>query len=311
MMISSFEQIIKELKILKPKKIAVAVAQDKDVLLAVDNAYQQGIVNAILIGDKVEIEKIAQENNVDITKYEVVDEPDKMKACRKAVELINLGVADLPMKGFVDTSLILKAALDKSSGLYKGRHISHVGVLSIPGFNRMFIMTDAAMNIAPSLHEKADMINNAVEVAHTLGNKRPKVAVLCAVEKTDPKMPATIDADELTKMNECGEIKDCIVKGPLALDNAVSLEAARHKGIYHPVAGLADILVTPDIEAGNILNKSMEYFGKAKKAGVIMGASVPIILTSRGSSDEAKLNSIALAAMICHMENREEVDYVL
>lgn len=308
-LINSFDQLLNTIKKRKPKKIAVAVAQDKDVLLAVDNAYRHGIVNAILVGEKVEIERVAHEINVDITKYEVVDVPDKVEACKTAIELVRSGQAHLPMKGFVDTSQILKAALDKGRGLYNGRLISHVGVLSIAGFDRMFIMTDAAMNIAPGLHEKSEMINNAVEVAHMLGNRCPKVALLCAVEKIDSKMPATIDADKLTKMNECGEIKGCLVKGPLALDNAVSVEAARHKGIYHPVAGYADILVTPDIEAGNMLNKSMEYFAKAKKAGVIMGATVPIILTSRGSSDEAKLYSIALAVMVSDKENREGIKH--
>lgn len=301
--INTFEELIEKIKTKEPKKIAVAAAQDKDVLLAVNNAYKQGLIKGILVGNQAEIEKIAFEINMDLNSFEIINIPDKSEACKKAVELVRAGIADLPMKGFVDTAIILKAILDKSTGLSKGRLISHVGVLSMPGFEQMFIMTDAAMNIAPNLLEKADMIKNAVDVAHALGNKCPKVAVLCAVEKVDPKMPSTLEADELTKMNESGQIKGCIVKGPLALDNAVSIEAAHLKGIYHPVAGCADILVTPDIEAGNLLNKAMEYFGHAKKAGVIMGAAVPIVLTSRGSSDESKLNSIALAVLISDKVN--------
>ena len=161
----------------------------------------------------------------------------------------------------------------------------------------MFIVTDSAMNIAPSLEEKVEIIRNAVTVAHALGNECPKVAVLCAVEKVNPKMPATLDAQALTEMNQRGEISGCQVYGPLAMDNAVSAQAAMHKGVDHPVAGHADILLAPDIEAGNILNKSMEYFAHAEKAGIIMGTKTPVVLTSRASSDEAKLNSIALAVL--------------
>lgn len=185
------------------------------------------------------------------------------------------------MKGFVDTSVMLKAVLNKELGLRGTGLISHVGILKVSGFDRLFFVSDSAMTIAPDLKAKADIIRNAVKVARAFGLDQPKVAVLCAVEKVNEKMPATVDAQTLTEMNERGEITGCLVKGPLQLDNAVSPEAARHKGITHPVAGNADILITPDIQAGNILNKSMEYFARADKAGVIMGAKKPIILTSR------------------------------
>lgn len=300
--IKTFEDLLNYLKGKAAKTVAVAVAQDEDVLKAVNNACQLGIIKAILVGEQAEIEKTARGIGIDLGKFFIIDVPDKTAACRKAVELVHLSKADLLMKGFVDTSVLLKAVLDKNIG-FKGRLLSHVGVLKVLGFDRLFILTDSAMNIAPTLEEKAEMIRNAVEVAHALGNPNPKVAVLCAVEKVNPKMPATIDAHELTQMNERGEISGCMVKGPFALDNAVSLESARHKGLDHPVAGQADILVTPDIEAGNMLNKAMEYFGRAEKAGVIMGASTPIILTSRASSDQSKLNSIAVAFLIADKLN--------
>jgi phosphate butyryltransferase len=278
--------------------MAVAVAQDPDVLTAVHNAYKYGIVNPVLVGKKDEIEAVAGKTGINLAGFEIVNVEDKVEACRKAIKMVANGEAALPMKGFVDTSTILKAVLDKEIGLMRGRLLSHIGVLAVPGYDRLFIQSDAAMNISPSLNEKVDIIYNAVEVAHALGNDMPKVAVLCAVEKVKPKMPATVDAQELTRMNEQGIISGCIVAGPLALDNAVSPEAAKHKGINNPVAGNADILITPDIEAGNILNKAMEYFGRAEKAGIIMGARTPIVLTSRASSDRSKLNSIALSVMI-------------
>jgi phosphate butyryltransferase len=297
-MIKTFDDLIKAARRAGPKTVAVAAAQDRDVLMAVDNAYKYGIINPVLIGKRDDIEAIARDISVDLSGWQVIDTADKIEACRKAVELVATGRAALPMKGFVDTSVILKAILDKEIGLMTGRLLSHVGVLAVPGYDRLFVQSDAAMNISPSVEDKVHIINNAVEVAHALGNDMPKVAVICAVEKVNPKMPATVDAQQLVRMNEQGLIKGCIVGGPFALDNAVSVEAAMHKGINHPVAGRADVLITPDIESGNILNKAMEYFGRADKAGIIMGASAPIVLTSRASSDRSKLNSIALAVTV-------------
>ncbi|MBA1335291.1 MAG: phosphotransbutyrylase [Firmicutes bacterium] len=297
-MIRTFEEILSKAREKGPKTIAVAVAQDEDVLKAVYAAYKYGIINAVFVGDKEIIESIARENGIDLDGFEIIDVKDKAEACRIAVEQVRKGKASMLMKGFVDTSVVLKAVLDKEAGLMSGSLLSHVGVLKVEGYDRLFILSDAAMNIAPTLEEKVKIIENAVKVAHALGNDNPKVAVLCAVEKVNPKMQATLDADELAKMNERGEIRGCTVGGPFALDNAVSVEAANHKGIKHPVAGHADVLITPDIEAGNLLNKSMEYFGRAEKAGIIMGAGAPIVLTSRASSDESKLNSIALAVLI-------------
>lgn len=297
-MIKTFDELMDRVKKMPRTTIAVAVAQDEDVLKAVDLAYRAGVVRAILVGDAAEIRRIAEKNALDLSAHQVIDAPDNAEACRKAVELVRDGKATLPMKGFVDTSVFLKAVLNKEYGLSRGRLISHVALFGVSGFDRLLLVTDSAMNIAPELKEKADIIRNAVEVAHALGNPLPKVAVLCAVEKVNPKMTATVDAKQLTVMNEMGEISGCLVKGPLALDNAVSLEAARHKGIEHPVAGTADVLMVPDIEAGNLLNKSMEYFGHAEKAGVIVGAKVPVILTSRASSDETKMHSIVLSVLV-------------
>lgn len=296
-MIQSFADLYTAVKKLPRTTLAVAAAQDGDVLRAVDNAHRRGIVDAILVGNKSEICRIADKEQIDLTHYSIVHEADRAEACRRAVDLVAQGQTELPMKGFVDTSVFLKAVLRKDGGLACGRLISHVGLLAVKGYKRMFLVTDSAMNIAPTLAEKAAIIRNAVMVARALGNDCPRVAALCAVEKPDPKMPATLDAAALTEMNRRGEIAGCMVYGPLAMDNAVSPQAAKHKGIDNPVAGHADILLAPDIEAGNILNKSMEYFAAAEKAGIIMGARVPVVLTSRASPDAAKMHSIALAVL--------------
>lgn len=297
-MIRNFQELIETVRKGEPQTLSVAVAQDADVLLSVSNAYHNGIIKgAYLVGDEKEICRIAQEKDIDLSAFEIVNEEEKPQACAMAIRLVKEGKASLPMKGFVDTSVALKALLNREYGLRTGNLICHVGVMEVAGFDRMFLLSDSAMTIAPTLEQKVDLIRACTQIAHAMGNENPKVAVLCAVEKVNEKMPATLDAAELTRMNEAGIITGCMVKGPLALDNAVSEEAARHKEIDHPVAGHADILITPDIEAGNILNKSMEYFAKCEKAGCIMGAAKPMVLTSRASSDTSKMNSIALAVL--------------
>ena len=297
-MIRSFKELIEKVQNGEPQTLSVAVAQDADVLLSVWNAYKNRIIKgAYLVGNEKEIREIAAEHEIDLSNFEIVNEEEKPQACATAIKLVKDGKASLPMKGFVDTSVALKALLNKEYGLRTGKLICHVGLMEVPGFDRMFLLSDSAMTIAPTLEQKVDLIRACTEIAHAMGNEMPKVAVLCAVEKVNDKMPATLDAAELTRMNEAGEITGCIVKGPLAMDNAVSVEAARHKGIDHPVAGNADVLITPDIEAGNILNKSMEYFARCEKARCIMGAAKPMVLTSRASSDTSKMNSIALAVL--------------
>jgi phosphate butyryltransferase len=297
-MIKAFDEIIKSARERGPKIIAVAVAQDIEVLSAVNAAKNLGIANAILVGDKEEIAKVAKDCGVDVNKFEVIDLKEKDAACRKAVELVSTGKAHIVMKGLVDTSVILKAVLDEKIGLRTGNVLSHVAVFDVPGYDRLFYVTDAAMNIAPNLNQKKQIIENAVQVANALGNDNPKVAVLAALEKVNPKMQATVDAAELIKMNEAGELKGCVLGGPFALDNAISVEASKHKGITHPVAGRADILMVPVIEAGNMLYKSMVFFARAKNAGIIVGAKAPVVLTSRADSDEAKLNSIAIGVLM-------------
>ncbi|MBN4069956.1 MAG: phosphate butyryltransferase [Alkaliphilus sp.] len=293
----NFDQIMQIARERGPKTVSVACAQDVEVLLAIDAAKKEGIVDAILVGDKERIETIAKDNNIDVSKFDIVDIKDMTEASRKAVELVSSGKAHMVMKGLVDTSIILKAVLDNEIGLKTGKVLSHVAVFDIQGYDRLFIVSDAAMNIAPDLDTKKQIIDNAVGVAQALDNKVPKVAVICAKEKVNPKMPDTIDARELQRMNEEGIIKNCIVAGPFALDNAVSVEAAKLKGINHPVAGKADILLLPDIEAGNVLYKSIVYFAPSKNAGLIVGAKAPIVLTSRADTEETKLYSIALGVL--------------
>lgn len=297
-MIKAFDEIVKSAKGKSPKTLAVAVAQDAEVLTAVNTAKDLGIADAILVGDKEEIIKAAGECGVELAKFTIVDEKDKVEACRKAVGMVSQGKAHIVMKGLVDTAIILKAILAEEAGLRTGNVLSHVAVFEVNGYDRLFIVTDAAMNIAPNLEQKKQILENAVKVAHAMGNTEPKAAILAAVEKVNPKMQATLDAAALEEMNKNGEIQGCIVGGPFALDNAISVEAAKHKGINHPVAGQADILMVPQIEAGNMLYKSMVFFAKAHNAGIIVGAKVPIVLTSRADSDIAKLNSIAIGVLM-------------
>ncbi|CEO28579.1 phosphate butyryltransferase [Paraclostridium sordellii] len=294
----SFNDVIRYAKERGPKTISVACSQDKEVLIAVDMAKKEGIANAILVGDIEKTNTIANELNIDLSGYDLIDEKDLTQASLKAVSLVSEGKADMVMKGLVDTSIILKAVLDKEVGLRTGKVLSHVAVFDVNGYDRLFFITDAAMNLAPDLQTKKQIIENACIVAHALDIEEPKVAAICAKEKVNPKMPDTVDAKELEDMCKNGEIRGCIIGGPFALDNAVSEEAAKHKGMDNPIAGKADILLAPDIEAGNILYKSLVFFAESKNAGVIVGAKAPIILTSRADSEETKLNSIALGVLM-------------
>lgn len=297
-MITNFNDVLKFARERGSKTIAIACAQEPQVLMAIDDANKMGIADAILVGDKEKIQELAKEISMDLGKYEIIDIKDLNEASLKAVELVSSGRAHIVMKGLVDTSIILKAVLNAEVGLRTGNILSHVSVFDVSGHDKLCLITDAAMNIAPDLNEKKQIIENAAKVAYSLDIDEPKVAVICAKEKVSPKMPATVDAAELEKMNKSGEIKGCLVGGPFALDNAVSLEAANLKGITHPVAGHADILMMPTIEAGNILYKSLVFLADTKNAGIIVGAKAPIVLTSRADSQETKLNSIALAVLM-------------
>ena len=301
-MIRTMQELLEEAKKGEPGRLAVAAAQDSYVLDAVMQAKDLGIAEPVLVGDKAAIEEVLAELGRADADVRIVDEPDKAEACQAAARLVRDGEADFIMKGLVDTSVIMRAILNKENELRTGATISDVLALEIDGYDRLFIVTDPAMSIAPTLEQKVDLINNAVMVAHALGNECPKVAALAAVEKVNEKMPCTVEAAKLAEMNRAGEIEGCIVDGPLQFDNVVSEEAAKHKGIESPVAGAADVLLVPDIEAGNMLVKAAEFFGHAKKAGVIVGAKAPIALTSRASSAESKLYTIAIARLIArHM----------
>ncbi len=300
-LIKKFDEIIAAAKGNGGKTISVAVAQDREVLMAIKATKDLGIADAILVGDKEAILKEASNIKMDLTNFELIDVKDKREACKKAVALVSEGRAQILMKGIVDTSIILKAALEEKAGLRTGNILSHVAVFEVDQYDLLFYITDPGMNIAPNLEQKKQLIENVVKVANALGNSEPKVAILAAVEKVNPKMPATLDAEALVNMQKDGEIKGCIVGGPFALDNAVSIEAAKHKGIEHPVAGNADILLVPTIEAGNILYKAITFLAGGKSSGIVVGARVPLIVTSRADSEEAKLNSIAIAALIANL----------
>lgn len=297
-MIKNFDELLELAKAKGPKTVAVACAQDEDSLLAIENARKVGIVKAILVGDLDEVKRIADAHGIDLANYECIDIKDLTEASLKAVSLVSSGQAHLVMKGLVDTAVILKAVLDKEVGLRTGNVLSHVAAFDVPNFPRMLLVTDAAMNLAPDVTGKKQIIENSLEVAYALEIEVPKVGVICAKEKVNPKMQATVDAAELVKMNESGELTGCIVGGPFALDNAVSEEAAKIKKIDHPAAGKCDILLCPNIETGNVLYKALSFLAGARSAGVIVGAKAPVILTSRADDDDTKLNSIALGVLM-------------
>lgn len=294
--VRNFEDILK-IATNKNVKIAVAAAHDKEVLSAVKMAMEINLVTPILVGDKAQILNYADELQLNLDNVEIIDEPDMQKASETAVRLVHDAKAKILMKGLVDTSIILKAVLNKDFGLRTNNLLSHAAVFQLEKYHKLLFVTDAAMNLAPNADEKRQITENIVGLAHSLAIKEPKVAVICAKEKVDPKMTATVDAAELVEKNKSGEIAGCIIGGPFALDNAVSKEAAIHKGIDSPVAGDADILLMPTIEAGNVLYKSLAFLSNSKNAGILLGAAAPIVLTSRADTDEAKLNSIALAVM--------------
>lgn len=297
-MAKSLKDLLELAKQRGPKKISVAMAQDHEVLSAVKHATEMGIADPILVGDKEKIIEISKEINFDLSNIEIIDEKDGTLGCRIATELVSSGKAHVLMKGLIDTGVIMKQVLDSEIGLRTGNVISHVAVFDVPTYHKILLVTDAAMNIAPDLQQKKEILENAVVLAKSLDIDCPKVAVIAAKEKVSPKMEATVHAKELADMNKSGEITGCLVDGPLALDNAVSKESAVLKGIDSEVAGDADILLAPTIEAGNVLYKALTFLGNAKSAGLIIGTRAPIVLTSRADNDETKLNSIALAVLM-------------
>ena len=272
--------------------VAVAVAEDSHVLEAVGNA--RNLAAFILVGDEKKINLAAKEAGADISGMKIIHETDMEKACEIAVNLVSSDEAHALMKGLVDTSIIMKAVLNKNAGMRTGQKLSHLAVFELPTYHKLLFVTDAALNIAPDLETKKEIIESAVKAVTNLGILNPKVAILAAKEKADPKMPITMDAAELSKQEFS---TPCIVDGPLALDNAISRESADIKGINSLVAGDADILMCPNIESGNILYKALAFLANAKNGGVVLGAKKPVILTSRADSAESKLISIALGIL--------------
>lgn len=297
-MSKSFEELISKANQKTLKKVSVSNAQDEPVLQAVKAAKEQNIATAILVGDEAKIREIAASIDMDLTDFEIINEPDTEAAALKAVELVHNGKADILLKGLLETKTFLKSVLNKEVGLRTGKMLSHVCVFEIEGINRLLFFTDVAFNTYPTLADKVNIINNAVEVAHACGVECPKVAPLCAVETVNPKMQPTVDADNLTKMYEGGDFKGCQIYGPLSMDLAIDPEAAVHKGVTNPVAGHADILLFPNIDAGNITYKILVRTAKVKIGNVLVGTSAPVVLTSRSDDFQTKLNSIALATVI-------------
>ena len=297
-MSKSFEELISKANQKTLKKVSVSNAQDEPVLQAVKAAKEQNIATAILVGDEAKIREIAASIDMDLTDFEIINEPDTEAAALKAVELVHNGKADILLKGLLETKTFLKSVLNKEVGLRTRKMLSHVCVFEIEGINRLLFFTDVAFNTYPTLADKVNIINNAVEVAHACGIECPKVAPLCAVETVNPKMQPTVDADNLTKMYEGGDFKGCQIYGPLSMDLAIDPEAAVHKGVTNPVAGHADILLFPNIDAGNITYKILVRTAKVKIGNVLVGTSAPVVLTSRSDDFQTKLNSIALATVI-------------
>jgi len=298
MPVKNFAQLMELAQERGPKTVAVAAAAQEAVLLAVNEAEELGIANVILVGDRAKIERIGQDNDVNLGRLDIIHEPDPFQSALQTMALINEGQAQIAMKGAIQTADFLRAALDRNSGLRTGRLLSHVAAFDIRGFDRLILVSDAGVVVAPTLHQKADIVRNAIDVAHRLGIIQPRVALLAATEMVNPKIPATVDAAALSKMTDRKQIAGGIVDGPLTLDNAISGTAATIKGIESPVAGQADILIAPDIEAGNILAKGIIYFAQAYMAGIIVGARAPIILPSRSDTHEAKLIALSMCVSI-------------
>ena len=281
------------------KRVAVAAAEDDHVLEAVHSARLEGMIEPLLFGDEGKIRALCAQMGIDDARLSITHAGSNAEAAELAVKAVREGRADVLMKGLLDTATILKAVLNKEWGLRTGKLLSHVLVFDAPGrFERLFMMSDGAMNIEPDLKAKIEIVQNSVAVGHALGLEKPKVAMLAAIEVVNPDMSTAVDDAIISKMGDRGQIKGAIIDGPLALDNAVSLEAAAIKGIVSPVAGLADVLIVDNIDVGNVFYKTLVYFAGSNVAGIIMGASAPMILTSRADSSDTKFNSIALACIL-------------
>ncbi|NLL36629.1 MAG: bifunctional enoyl-CoA hydratase/phosphate acetyltransferase [Fretibacterium sp.] len=305
--VRSLQQMVEEAKKLcaaqGKKRVSVAMAEDAGLIAAVEEARKAGLIEAILVGDREKVEACIAQAGASEKDYTIIDEKSEAKCGLTAVAEVSSGRADIYMKGQLHTDHFLRGMLNKEMGLRSGRVISHCYFHQIEGYDRIFFIADAAFNTYPDLKQKADILQNTVDFARALGVECPKVACLAAVEMVNPDMPATLDACALVQMNQRGQIKNCVVDGPLALDNAINLEAAKIKKIDSPVAGHADVLFVPNIDAGNMLAKAIVYFAKNETAGIIVGAAAPVVLTSRADSARAKMLSIAAAVMMSHHKN--------
>lgn len=295
-----YDQLLERCEKVPPIPTSVAYPCDATSLAGAFEAAEKGLITPILIGPKVKIMETAASAGVRLGDLQIIDVPHSHAAATKAVELIRDGKAEILMKGSLHTDELMSAVVSRDGGLRTGRRISHVFIMDVPTYHKVLIVTDGAINIAPTLEDKADICQNAIDLAISLGCERPKVAILAAVETVTSKMPATIDAAALCKMSERGQIKGGILDGPLAFDNAISAEAAKIKGIQSAVAGDPDILLAPDLEAGNMLAKQLSFLANADSAGMVLGARVPIILTSRADSVRSRIASCAVAVLVAH-----------
>ena len=293
-----YQRLIERCKALQPTPTAVAHPCDQTSLEGAVEAGRMGLIAPILVGPAQRINALAKSHNIDISGLPIVDAPHSEASAEKAVELVRLGQAEVLMKGSLHTDELLAAVVKRDAGLRTQRRISQCFIMDVPTYPDAIIITDAAVNIAPTLEEKVDIVQNAIDLSHALGRDDVRVAILSAMETVNPKVPSTIEAAALCKMADRGQITGAILDGPLALDNAISLEAAEIKKINSPVAGRANVLVAPNLEAGNMLAKSLSFLANADAAGIVLGARVPIILTSRADSVMTRLASCAVAALV-------------
>jgi len=300
-----YEQLLERCKSLEPIPTAVAHPCDEASLSGAVEAASNGLIVPILVGPREKIQAAAHSAGIDLGKFQVVDAPHSHASAANAVALLREAKAELLMKGSLHTDELMGAVVSRDGGLRTARRISHAFVMDVPTYHKVLIVTDGAINIAPTLEDKVDICQNAIDLAVALGREWPNVAILAAVETVTSKMPATIDAAALCKMAERGQIKGGILDGPLAFDNAISKDAAKTKGIQSDVAGDPDILLAPDLEAGNILAKQLTFLAKADSAGIVLGARVPIILTSRADSVRSRIASCAVAMMAAHARRKK------
>jgi phosphotransacetylase len=300
-----YPALIERCATLEPVSSAVAHPCDESSLTAAVEAAEANLIQPILVGPEARIRAVAEKCSLDIRPYRLVDAPHSHASAAKAVEIVREGEAETLMKGSLHTDELMAEVVRKDTGLRTERRISHVFIMDVPTYPKPLAVTDAAINIFPDLETKVDIAQNAIDMAHAFRRERPKVAILSAVETVTPKIPSTIDAAALCKMAERGQITGALLDGPLAFDNAISKEAAQTKGIRSEVAGDPDILLVPDLEAGNMLAKQLSFLANADAAGIVLGARVPIILTSRADTVRARMASCAVAVLLAHTRRQQ------